>query len=872
VGKAFVCSIDVSDYVDVIQSSVVMSQRDILTGHRPDPPRRFSSHLRQHRLSDAPTGYGTIAQNRHLRYRSNSELEHLLEEQHEEDEHADSDGLYPPHGCWTADQASPPVGTDLYGHDDWPIYDNIHRIRHEIINSVDDPYSLDQLKAPRMNISVVRPLVDQFYDTQDLSIVYCLLVNRTQFIREQSYATHHQTVNLTRAHVCEIVAEKILRRYNEHNPGPKGLLKLANILVAGFEPFQNAPEHVVKDNYHVLQYMRQKGGNDERTMTALEVAIVSESKSFLASSACQKVIDAIYLGKVVYTPNSFIDILPDYWKKRPISLYDPRRGPLLNQYRLAVPRTRNVIEIAQFLVLLILYMIVMEQRNIRSTVDYTLMEAVFDLYTWGWILDQVASMLEHGWKVYSQNLWSFLDVIFSLLFFFYFCARMYALDGTGSVDSQQWALLALDALSCCAPILIPRLAFNLLSQNLVFLCLRDMLANFIALVALASWCFIGFLLSLKWLHSGVYPPVTIGKWMIWIWFGLDGTGIDKSTDFHWLLGPGIMISFAFLGNTLFVTILVSMLSNTFSHISANAVQEMQYRRAVLTFEGVKADVLFAFMPPLNLLAVCTLLPAKFILSPRWFHKVNVFAVKTVNAPLLAAISLYERQTLWISTKYKKMKPQEVDWRRLNGPGAIAISWWNRTFQFWDLSRFSAHGDIQTVFDSVPPQSVQEDGDNNNDHVEGIGRSLRDRFNKQFDLKKKKNNNKKSQQQQQQPSSTEDLKNGRGGDGGGSSVMAASSSSAAATLKQEFNTDSDGDDENDAPTGYRKVGRPGTRKDSIMDFHADNPDLAEANARLQKLEQSVNKIETLLMQLLGSDRPDENVLGEDDAEDHVAPTQ
>jgi hypothetical protein len=38
----------------------------------------------------------------------------------------------------------------------------------------DDPYSLEQLKAPRMNISVVRPLVDSLYEMQDLSIgLFC---------------------------------------------------------------------------------------------------------------------------------------------------------------------------------------------------------------------------------------------------------------------------------------------------------------------------------------------------------------------------------------------------------------------------------------------------------------------------------------------------------------------------------------------------------------------------------------------------------------------------------------------------------------------------------------------------------------------------
>ena len=53
-----------------------------------------------------------------------------------------------------------------------------------------------------------------------------------------------------------------------------------------------------------------------------------------------------------------------------------------------------------------------------------------------------------------------------------------------------------------------------------------------------------------------------------------------------------MVSFAFLGNTLFLTILVSMLSNTFASIVKNATAEIAFRRTVLTFEGVKSDAIF----------------------------------------------------------------------------------------------------------------------------------------------------------------------------------------------------------------------------------------------------------------------------------------
>lgn len=56
-----------------------------------------------------------------------------------------------------------------------------------------------------------------------------------------------------------------------------------------------------------------------------------------------------------------------------------------------------------------------------------------------------------------------------------------------------------------APVLVPRLAFNLLSDNIVFLSLRSMMADFFLLTILSAWCFAGFLLSLLWLGEGAHP-------------------------------------------------------------------------------------------------------------------------------------------------------------------------------------------------------------------------------------------------------------------------------------------------------------------------------------------------------------------------------
>lgn len=553
-----------------------------------------------------------------------------------------------------------------------PVYTNIHRIRRDVISIVEDYLTFDQLRDLRINISVVRPLVDKLYDLDDVSIVYCLLVNRARFLHEQSHMSNRQNVNFTRATLCEVVATRILRRFSEDNIGPQGLLLLANILVASFEPFQNAPDEVREQT---------STWDMHQTVPALEVAIVTESKYFLGSAACQKVVDAIYTGHVMYTPSTWMDIIPDRYKQKPISLYDPRQAPLLNHYRLIVPRTRNILEVMQFAVLLALYLMFMAERDPDRLSP---LEAVFVVYAFGWVLDQFATIIQHGWKVYTENLWSFLDVTFASIYWIYIVLRIHGWrTGQPRYDQQ-----ALDVLAMGAPVLMPRLAFNLLSDNLVFLSLRSMMADFTVLTFLAAWCFCGFLLSMVWLGEGRHNYITISEWMLWIWFGLDGTGVHRSAEFHWFLGPTLMITFAFLGNTLFLTILVSMLSNTFSTIVANATAEIQFRKAVLTLEGVKSDAIFAYQPPFNIIAVFVLLPMKFFVSPRWFHKIHVATVRAINLPILLMIAAAERHLLWSEDE---SKPQS------RGKG------W-----FWEKWSLSSHGSIQNVFEIEPPNSLEGD--------------------------------------------------------------------------------------------------------------------------------------------------------------------
>ena len=82
-----------------------------------------------------------------------------------------------------------------------------------------------------------------------------------------------------------------------------------------------------------------------------------------------------------------------------------------------------------------------------------------------------------------------------------------------------------------------------------------------------------------------------------------------------------------------------------------------FQRVVKTVEGVKSDSIFSYLPPVNILAVLFLGPASWFVSPRTFHRINVFGIRlTVSGshalshtrrspqsfPFLFAISAYER--------------------------------------------------------------------------------------------------------------------------------------------------------------------------------------------------------------------------------------
>lgn len=110
--------------------------------------------------------------------------------------------------------------------------------------------------------------------------MFCLLLNRVHFIRDDNLAT--SSLSRTRAHLCEILAIRCLREYGD------SLLDLAAVAVTSWPVYSGADPVT-------LSLVREENEDlDDTVGNAIEMAIISKAKRFIKSTSCQKVINAIW--------------------------------------------------------------------------------------------------------------------------------------------------------------------------------------------------------------------------------------------------------------------------------------------------------------------------------------------------------------------------------------------------------------------------------------------------------------------------------------------------------------------------------------------------------------------------------------------------
>ncbi|KAK7032991.1 hypothetical protein R3P38DRAFT_778928 [Favolaschia claudopus] len=508
-----------------------------------------------------------------------------------------------------------------------PVFPLIPALKKDVTRTIDSALTWDQLTAADISFTIVRPILFKYAKLKNMAVVYACLVNRAYFLEQSKDDLAYAGVMMSRAILCEILAMKLLNHFASN------YITLVAVLTTSWSPLAGASPEVVEE-------VKQMLGNNAIVSdadSALEVAISTHAKRFISSTVTQKVVNDMYSGRVVFSSatSSNRSMLADNYKPRAITIYDCRDYPLLDHYRLRVPRYGAILEFLNFACLLITFVLCLSNEN-RTQI--TFWEGVFLVFAAAFMLEEYTAATEHGWIIYIANMWNVFDTSFVVVVLCYMGMRIRGL----SCDDPKYSELAFDVLACGACILFPRLAFFAVSNNVVILSLRAMISEFIFFMSIAVICFSGLLFTLWTLGKDKWTIQGICWLMTQIWFGNSSLSFTQAESFHPFFGPILMTTFAALSNTLLLTILISILSNTVARIDSNATQEHLFQFTISTIEGVKADALFSYQPPFNLLAFAVLKPASYVVTPRTLHTLNVFLIKSTSFPILIVIGLYER--------------------------------------------------------------------------------------------------------------------------------------------------------------------------------------------------------------------------------------
>ena len=328
--------------------------------------------------------------------------------------------------------------------------------------------------------------------------------------------------------------------------------------------------------------------------------------------------------------------------RRSATLYDPRDASLFKLSRLRVPRYRQFLSTCSFAVLLGLYLAVLIQRSLTITT----LELIFWFWSAGFMLDEVVGFNEQGFSLYIMSFWNAFDLGILLLLVAYYCMRLYGLL-MPDARKHHVADNAYDLLATNAVLLFPRLFsvldhYRYFSQLLIAfrMMAMDLVAVFVLIVISCSGFFVAFTLSFG---TGDYDAASVAYALFQMLMGYTPAAWDTWGTYN-ILGKTILTLFLFICHFLIVTILITVLTNSFMAIVQNANEEHQFVFAVNTISMVKSDALFSYVAPTNVVA-WLLAPLRFVLPFRQFVRINRTVIKVTHFPVLFLIYAYERTIL-----------------------------------------------------------------------------------------------------------------------------------------------------------------------------------------------------------------------------------
>ncbi|OCK78768.1 hypothetical protein K432DRAFT_356192 [Lepidopterella palustris CBS 459.81] len=594
------------------------------------------------------------------------------EEDNEDDEDNDNDN---------DNQDGPLLPVFSEALDRLPTYNTTHSIRIIVVQRCETTLSWDQLRSPQVSQFLVKPIQQQIRESHfSRATLYALIANCLQFRKEGQTNPGNVGVSGTRAMICELLAMRLIKEFSTR--------ELIDALSYDFDPLQGLLPPVAGTT--TPGENRPRSSPRSTRISTVEIAIRAQAKKFLAHPLVVQQLEAIWAGTIVFhsaadnlhrqpsrqpfrrpfqqqskqvrgygTTTREIspgrgpsrrpqpgkrEIAHHYFEstvRRSVTLYDPHNASLFKLSRLRVPRYRQMFSTCSFAIMLGLFLAVLLQRSL----DITALEVLFWFWSAGFMLDEVVGFSEQGFGLYIMSVWNSFDLGILLLFVVYYVLRLY---GILMPDVRKYVIanMAYDVLASTAVLLFPRL-FSVLDHYRYFsqllIAFRMMAMDLVAILLLIIIACSGFFFAFTLSFSEDLNAAGAAYVLFQMLMGFTPAAWDIWDDYN-LLGKALLTLFLFICHFLIMTILITVLTNSFMAIVENANEEHQFLFAVNTISMVKSDALFSYIAPTNILG-WLLIPLRFFMPFRRFVQLNRTIIKVTHMPILFSIFLYERVVL-----------------------------------------------------------------------------------------------------------------------------------------------------------------------------------------------------------------------------------
>ncbi|KAF9563280.1 hypothetical protein EC968_004893 [Mortierella alpina] len=436
----------------------------------------------------------------------------------------------------------------------------------------------------------------------------------------------------------------------EHDVGRKRLLE-RRAVVAQIAAAAVVKVFVKKDMMatycHVLT--RPYFAVDEEANTAenaIEIAIRVHATDFLADVEVQRCVQALWNGLILQTED-------DECRVRFVEYSGVRRSrhnlwEWIDVGRLNVPKYQNNMRIAMFIVFLMLYTFIVNDR----TENPTAAEWALYVVVCGYIFEEFRLIFEGGTAFFLGSIWHWINIFSYSVFIVCFALRFTAHYLVHDEEvSKLYTNISYDLMALLAVFLWVK-TLSLLDGMQYFgtmvMVLQKMLKDGIMFFWLLAWVFIGFFQSFYALQGDEAKDAASSSKLLIRGF-LQDPDWDVALEQDPTYGFWLFALYLFLTSIILLNLLVALFNSSYTNITDSSEKEYLALFTFKVFSYLKSPDEFPYAAPFNLIEVFFVIPWSAVVSKDTYRKLNKLVMSVLFGVPVLVIAVSERK------RYLKLK-------------------------------------------------------------------------------------------------------------------------------------------------------------------------------------------------------------------------